>query len=101
MAQCYVYMLANDRLNLRYIGSTSDLRKRLVFHRRRLIPGFTRKYNIHRLIYFEELADMDAARERERRLKGLNRVKKDALIHAANPELRDLFEEIPGRQSDV
>ena len=58
MAQCYVYMLANDRLNLRYIGSTNDLRKRLVFHRHRLIPGFTRKYNIHRLIYFEELPDM-------------------------------------------
>jgi len=43
MAQCYVYMLADDRLNLRYIGSTNDLRKRLVFHRRRLTLGFTRK----------------------------------------------------------
>ena len=91
----------SDRLNLRYIGSTNDLRKRLVFHRRRLIPGFTRKYNVHRLIYFEELPDMGAARERERRLKGLNRAKKDALVYAVNPELRDLSDEIPGRPSDV
>jgi predicted GIY-YIG superfamily endonuclease len=59
------------------------------------------KYNVHRLIYFEELPDMGAARERERRLKGLNRAKKDALVYAVNPELRDLSDEIPGRPSDV
>jgi predicted GIY-YIG superfamily endonuclease len=54
-----------------------------------------------RRYYFEELPDMGAARERERRLKGLDRAKKDALVYAVNPELRDLSEEIPGRPSDV
>jgi len=88
----YVYILTNDRLNVLYVGSTGDLRKCLLHHKRRLIPGFTKRYNVHRLVYFERLPDMDAARRRERQLKGLSRAKKDALIIAANPLRRDLFD---------
>lgn len=90
----YVYILTNDRLSVLYVGSTSDLRKRLVHHKRRLIPGFTKRYNVHRLVYFERLPDMDAARKRERHLKGLSRAKKDALVRATNPGRDDRFDEL-------
>lgn len=94
MEQGYVYILMNDRLNVMYVGCTGDLRKRLVHHRRGLIPGFTKRYNVHRLVYFEEQPGMDAARRREHQLKGLSRAKKDALVRASNPCRRDLFEEL-------
>lgn len=94
MEHGYVYMLTNDRLNVTYVGSTSDLHKRLVHHKRRLIPGFTKKYNVRRLMWFERHPDMDAARCRERQLKGLSREKKEELIQAANPDRRDLFDDV-------
>jgi putative endonuclease len=90
----YVYMLTNDRLNVVYVGSTNDLHKRLVHHKRRHVPGFTKKYNVHRLMWFERLPDMNAARCREHQLKGLSRAKKEALIQAANPARRDLFDDV-------
>ncbi len=89
--QGYVYILTNDRLNVLYVGCTNDLRARLVHHKHRLIPGFTKRYNVHRLVYFERLADIDAARRRERQLKGMSRAKKDGIVMAVNPERRDLF----------
>ena len=92
MKRGYVYILTNDRLSVLYVGSTNDLRKRLAHHRRRLIPGFTKKYNVHRLVYFERLPDIDAARRRERQLKGLSRAKKVTLINMANPDRCDLTE---------
>ena len=54
-----------------------------------MFPGFTKKYNVHRLVYFEAYLDMDEARQRERQLKGLNRAKKDVLVTSLNPERRD------------
>jgi len=90
MEQGYIYILTNDRQTVLYVGCTNDLQKRLVHHKRRLIPGFTKKYNVHRLVYFERLPDMDAARRRERQLKGLSRAKKEALISAVNPDRREL-----------
>jgi len=90
MEHGYVYILTNDRLNVLYVGCTNDLRKRLLHHKRRLIPGFTKKYNVHRLVYFERLPDMDAARRRERQLKGLSRTKKNALVTTSNPRHSDL-----------
>lgn len=92
MEQGYVYILTNDRLNVLYVGSTSNLRKRLVHHKRRLVPGFTRRYNVHRLVYFEQLPTMDAARHRERQLKGLSRAKKEAIVATANPTRRELLD---------
>ena len=94
MASAYVYILTNDRQNVLYTGSTSDLRKRIYHHKHRLVPGFTKKYNVHRLIYFEVHSDMTAARLRERQLKGLSRAKKNALIAGVNCERRDLTDEL-------
>lgn len=94
MERGYVYILTNSRLNVLYVGSTNNLHKRLVHHQRGLIPGFTKKYSVHRLVYYESLPDMKAARHRERQLKGLNRAKKDALVAAVNPARRDLSGEL-------
>ena len=94
MDRGHVYILTNDRLNVLYVGSTNDLKKRLVHHKHGLIPGFTKRYNVHRLVYFEEHRDMYEARRRERQLKGLSRAKKDAIVDAANPDRRDLSEAI-------
>lgn len=90
----YVYILCNDRKTVLYVGSTTNLAKRLYAHKKRLIPGFTRKYNIQRLVYFEQCSSMDQARARERYLKGKTRAKKIALIEASNPDWKDLFSEI-------
>ena len=91
----YVYILSNDRLNVLYVGSTSDLRKRLYAHRKGLIEGFTRKYNVHRLVYFERHPGIEEARMRERSLKGKTRAKKIALIESSNPGWDRLFPEAP------
>lgn len=101
MDRGYVYILTNDRLTVLYVGCTNDLKKRLVHHRNRLIPGFTRKYNVRLLVYVEQHPDLDAARLRERQLKGWNRAKKEALIAARNPMRRDLFEEMVSKGSEV
>lgn len=92
MEHGYIYILTNDRLNVLYVGSTSDLPKRLYHHRHRLVPGFTKKYNVHRLVYFEVLPDMEAARHRERAVKGINRARKEVLITALNPLWQDLYD---------
>jgi putative endonuclease len=89
----YIYILTNDRQTVLYIGCTTDLRKRLTHHRHRLIPGFTKKYNVDRLVYFEQHPDIGAARMRERQLKDWSRGKKEALIAVKNPARRDLFDE--------
>lgn len=101
MERGYVYMLTNDRQNVLYVGCTNDLRKRLVHHKRRLVAGFTKRYNVHRLVYFEEQPDMDAARRREHQLKGLSRAKKEALVTAVNPARRDLFGELACKRTEV
>ena len=89
----YVYILTNDRLNVLYAPVTSDLKRRIYHHKRRLIAGFTRRYNVDRLVYFERLPDMAEARSREKKLKGICRARKDAMIYEKNPEWRDLYDE--------
>lgn len=101
MGQGYVYILTNDRLNVLYTGSTNDLRKRLVHHQRGLIAGFTRKYNVKRLVYFESCPNMDAARRRERQIKGLSRAKKEFLIDTVNRDRFDLTEQVANRKTDL
>jgi putative endonuclease len=93
MADCkeaFVYMLTNDRGNVLYTGCTSDLKERVYFHKKGMIPGFTKKYNVHRLVYFERHADMATARKREREIKGKSRTKKDELIKVSNPFFSEL-----------
>jgi putative endonuclease len=88
--EAFVYMLTNERGNVLYTGFTEDLRERLYLHKKRMIVGFTKKYNVHRLVYFERHPDIASARKRERELKGKSRLKKDLLIKAVNPTFSEL-----------
>jgi putative endonuclease len=78
-------MLSNVKCNVLYTGVTANLKERLYLHKKRLVPGFTKKYNVDRLMYFESFSSIEAARERERQLKGKSRAKKNAIIEASNP----------------
>ena len=86
----YVYILSNWDDSVLYIGITSDLMRRLYEHRNHLVDGFTARYNVHKLVYFEYTSDVRSAIEREKQLKGWRRAKKDALISKANPTWDDL-----------
>lgn len=86
----YVYLLTNDRGNVLYIGCTDNLKKRLYHHKHGLVPGFTKKYNVHRLVHYEPHLSIEAARARERQLKGKTRAKKNALVEQTNPSWNDL-----------
>ncbi|WP_303905065.1 GIY-YIG nuclease family protein [Thiohalomonas denitrificans] len=89
-----VYILASRRNGTLYVGVTSDLVKRVWEHRNNVSEGFTKKYRVHRLVYFELHEDMVGAIVREKRLKKWNRAWKLALIEKDNPEWRDLYSEI-------
>ena len=73
-----------------YTGVTNDLERRVYQHKQKLVPGFTTKYNITQLVYFEATQDVRAAIAREKQIKGWLRTRKIALIEAANPEWKDL-----------
>jgi putative endonuclease len=90
MEEAFVYMVTNDRGNVLYTGCTQNLKERVYFHKKGMISGFTKKYNVSRLVYFERHADMGSARRRERELKGKNRAKKDLLIKSINPSFTEL-----------
>jgi len=88
--KAFVYMLTNSRGNVLYIGSTENLKERITFHKRRLIPGFTKKYNVTKLVYFEEFSSLDQALLREKYLKGKSRAKKNKIIESKNPYFKEL-----------
>ena len=88
MAQYYVYIMTNKSRTL-YTGVTNDLARRVYEHKQKLLPGFTSKYNITKLVYFEATEDVYAALNREKQIKGWLRDKKIALIEAANPDWKD------------
>jgi putative endonuclease len=90
----YVYILVNDRGNVIYIGIAEDLKKRIYFHKQRLIPGFTKKYNVHKLVYYEIYSSLEEAERREKQLKGKTRAKKNVLVESKNPSWRDISSEI-------
>ena len=89
-----VYILASQRNGTLYVGVSSDLVGRVWQHKSDLVEGFTKKYDVHLLVYFEQSDDMLAAIAREKQLKKWNRAWKIELIEAANPEWRDLWAEI-------
>ena len=95
MKRYYIYIMANRSKTL-YIGVTNNLERRLYEHKHHLVAGFTSKYQMARLVYFEEMSDVYAAIEREKHLKGWLRAKKVALIESINPGWRDLSEEWQG-----
>ena len=86
----FVYILSNWNDSVVYIGVTSNLPKRLYEHRNGLADGFTKKYNIHKLVYFEQTSDVYSAISREKQLKNWSRAKKNLLIEHLNPTWRDL-----------
>ena len=92
----YVYILASMRHGTLYVGVTSDLLKRVYLHRNGEIAGFTKRYGVKRLVYFEVYDNMTAAIEREKRLKRWRRIWKIELIEQNNSEWRDLWPEIAG-----
>jgi putative endonuclease len=94
VSKSYVYILCSRYNNVIYVGCTNDLKKRIYFHKKRLIPGFTKKYNVDRLIYFEEYNCHDKALNREKQIKGYSREKKNYLIQKMNPDWRDLSNDI-------
>ena len=77
-----------------YTGITNNLMKRVYEHKNKLIDGFTKKYNITRLVYFEVFNNIEDAIRREKQIKGWVRKKKIALIESINPEWKDLYEEL-------
>ncbi|MHB1233605.1 MAG: GIY-YIG nuclease family protein [Burkholderiales bacterium] len=96
MKQPAVYILASQRNGTLYIGVTSDLIKRIWEHKNDLVEGFTQKYKVHQLVYFEQHQDMLTAITREKQLKKWNRDWKLALIEKSNPDWRDLWSDIVG-----
>lgn len=91
MKSYFVYILASDKNGTLYVGVTSDLVKRIHEHKTHAAPGFTSKYGVERLVYFEQTHDVYAARERERNLKAWKRAWKIRLIERMNPGWGDLY----------
>jgi putative endonuclease len=92
----YVYILSSNRNGTLYFGVTSNLIKRVWEHKNKFIEGFTRKYNIDKLVYYEQYRDAQNAIKREKRIKKYNRTWKLELIEKSNPEWKDLYNEITG-----
>lgn len=90
MRSYFVYLLVNWNNTVMYIGVTNDLERRHWEHRLKMSPGFTQKYNVTKLVYYEEAPDIISAIAREKQLKGWRREKKNKLVEAMNPEWKDL-----------
>ncbi len=94
--QYYVYILGNISRTVLYTGVTDNLIKRVWQHKNELVEGFTQKYKIHDLLFYEVYSDPESAIEREKQIKSWNRGKKEKLIMSINPGLVDLYEQLIG-----
>lgn len=92
----YVYILASKRNGTLYVGVTSNLVQRIYQHKQGLVKGFTDKYKVHHLVYYEVHREAESALTREKQLKKWKRSWKIRLIEEANPYWRDLYDEIKG-----
>ena len=88
--QYFVYILTNWNNKVMYVGVTNNLERRLYEHRNHLADGFTKRYNVYKLVYFEHGHDAYAALQREKVIKGWTRAKKNALVETVNPHWKDL-----------
>ena len=88
----YVYILTNKTNQVLYIGVTNDLKRRIREHQNEEIAGFTQKYHVHKLVFFEAFSDINEAIACEKQLKRWRRAKKNALIESKNPDWKDLSE---------
>ena len=96
MKQPCVYILASKRNGTLYIGVTSDLIRRVWQHKNDVIGGFTKRYGVHTLVWYESHETMESAITYEKRLKNWPRARKLSLIEAGNPNWRDLYEDLVG-----
>jgi putative endonuclease len=92
--QYYVYIMTNKGNTVLYTGVTNDLKRRVYEHKSKLVYGFTKKYNVNKLIYYEASEDIESAILREKQIKGGSRVKKIRLVETSNPHWKDLYEEL-------
>ena len=90
MGNYYVYILTNWNNHVMYVGVTNNLQRRIYEHKEKLIDGFTSKYNVNKLVYYEETTDIKSAISREKELKGWRRSKKDAIVVTMNQNWEDL-----------
>ena len=92
--QYYVYILTNKTHSVLYIGVTSDLKRRVYEHKEKFIEGFTKRYNVDKLVYYEVGEDVMGAISREKQLKDGTRLRKIRLIESMNAEWHDLYEDL-------
>jgi len=90
----YVYILASQKNGTLYIGVTSNLIKRVYEHKNDVVNGFTKKYQVHKLVYFEEHIDVRQAIQREKQMKKWKRQWKIELIEKSNPRWKDLYQDL-------
>ena len=91
MKNFYVYIMSNDQNTVLYTGVTNDLRKRVYQHKEQMADGFTKKYNLKKLVYYEVFEDSYNAISREKQIKAGSRQNKISLINRLNPKREDLF----------
>jgi putative endonuclease len=91
---CFVYMMASSRNGTLYVGVTSDLVKRVFQHKNDVADGFTKKYRVHDLVWFESTPSIEEAVRKEKQIKDWKRAWKIALIEKENPQWRDLYADI-------
>ena len=87
----YVYLITNNTNTVIYAGVTNNLQKRVFEHKEKLVEGFTKKYNVNKLVYYEQFDNIVSAIEREKRIKGGSRQDKINLINIGNPKFEDLY----------
>jgi putative endonuclease len=92
--QYYIYIMTNKNNTVLYTGVTNDLKKRVYQHRQKMVEGFTKKYNVNKLVYYQIAQDAVAAISREKQIKAGSRAKKIELITGLNPEWNDLYESL-------
>ena len=92
--QYYVYLLTNKNNIVIYTGVTNDLKRRVYEHKEKLVDGFTKKYNVNKLVYFAATNNVSSAIQREKQIKAGSRKKKIDLINSMNSEWKDLFNEV-------
>ena len=90
--QYYVYIMTNKDNNVLYTGVTNDLKRRVYEHKNKLVEGFTKKYNVIKLVYYEVFEDIENAILREKQIKGGPRKQKVQLVNSMNGEWHDLYE---------
>jgi len=90
----FVYLMTNKNNTVIYTGVTNDLNRRVYEHKEKLVYGFTKKYNVNKLVYFESTNDIYLAIQREKQIKAGSRKMKIELINSINPEWKDLYDDI-------